>query len=395
MAETHPAGYAVVHVEHDDNNAEVDEGGLRHVYLPLKTLRGKTDRIELDSFYPFLAFMANYCHIHPDVPPHFALQYPIVNDVSLDDTCIQFSDGRRAKRVIVDDTVSANLPAMAADHKRWFAKARSDSVASKLWQRIVQEDYALPIVTSVAIAILAEMYTTTSGTGSAGRRVRLKYKSSPIADFGIAKGAADVKGQDCLSYLRLSNNSVVHGQNPAEHYWLWFKTIRGEELELDFSMFTFNFGLMVHLKDFLPPELYNLLEFAPVYYKERDTRKNTPPLHAEKSRLSVLRDPDLHRAVVHSYDTFSEHDIGLVVAFMERLAGRKMRPVERHLTGVFSSMGCRFIGMNLQARWWAKYPTTVSPSVWADPGELDDFDDPNTPWAQSMRDFQRRRRHRS
>lgn len=338
--------------------------------------------------------MATYCHVHPDTPPHLALHYTIVNDVNPDDTCIQFHDGTRAKCVIVDDTVPANLPALAADHKRWFPKARSDSISSKLWQRIVQEGHVLPIVTSVALAILAEMYTTTSGAGTSERRVRLKYKSSPIANFGIARGVANIKGQDRLSYMRLSDGSVTHGQNPAEHYWLWFKTIRGEELELDVAMFTFNFGMMIHLKDFLPPELYDFIEFAPVYYREREARKGTPPLHAEKGRLSVLRDPDLHRAVARSHTTSFEDDIDLVIGFMERLAGRKIQTIERHLTGVYSQMGCRFLAMNMQNRWWSNYPSTVAPSAWGDPGELDDLDDPKAPWAQNLRKSQRGRHHR-
>lgn len=283
---------------------------------------------------------------------------------------------------------------MAADHKRWFPRAQSESISAKLWQRIVQEGHVLPIVTSIALAILAEMYTTTSGGGTSERRVRLKYKSSPIADFGIAWGAADVKGQDRLSYMRLSDGSFTHGQSPAEHYWLWFKTIRGEELELDVAMFTFNFGLMIHLKDFLPPELYEFIQFAPVYFREREARKSSPPLHAEKGRLSVLRDPGLHRAVALSHTASFEHDIGLdiglVVGFMERLAGKQISAVERHLAGVYSQMGCRFFSMNLEDRWWSKYPSTVAFSAWGDPGELDDFDDRSTAWAQQMRKSQRR-----
>ncbi|TRM60480.1 hypothetical protein BD626DRAFT_504099 [Schizophyllum amplum] len=52
--------------------------------------------------------------------------------------------------------------------------------------------------TSVALALLSEMYTTTYKTkgpspdGKPQHRLRLDYCSSPSADFGIAKGALDV-----------------------------------------------------------------------------------------------------------------------------------------------------------------------------------------------------------
>ncbi|KAJ3557649.1 hypothetical protein NM688_g1362 [Phlebia brevispora] len=336
--------------------------------------------------------MATFSHAHPAIPVHFALQHPVINDdANPGEGSYLFADGRTAMRVLVDDRAPSNVKAMAEDSLRWFPKARSEKIARKLWCRITQEGNILPIITSIAVAILAEMYTTTSGSGASNRRVRLKYKSSPIADFGVAKGVANVQPQDRLLYQRVSDGSIVDGQSPAEHYWLWFRTVRGEELELDFSMFVHNFGMIIQSKQYLPTEIQDAIGFAPVFFRGRDARKNSPSLHKEDRRLSILRDPDMNNAVAHSYKAIFQDDNELIVCFMERLSGRKVQPIERELSRLCSETNCTFIRQNLKDRLWAKYPPSPAIAVFDDPGELDDLDDPNASWAQHMHKHRRNR----
>ncbi len=110
-------------------------------------------------------------------------------------------DGWEAKLVMFDDRYPCDIYKTGDAHiMQWFEKAYSEAGAIKFCQRIIHEGYVLPILTSIALAVLAEMYTTTSGARSKQRRVRLKYRSSPIADFGIAKGSAVVTGEDKLAY---------------------------------------------------------------------------------------------------------------------------------------------------------------------------------------------------
>ncbi|CAL1708046.1 unnamed protein product [Somion occarium] len=213
---------------------------------------GKTDRIDLEHFYPFLAWMYAYSHMTATKPIHPALQHKIINDVNPYVTPTQLPDGWEAKLVMIDDT---QAPRPFLDHMDWFPLAYSPKVAGKMFRRIALSGYVLPILTAVASAILAEMYTTTSGAGSSERRVRLKYRSSPISDFGIATGSAVVTPQDRLAYYRQSDGSIFWGQDPDDHYWLYFTTTRGEEVLLDCAMFPFNMCQMVDSTPYVPAEM--------------------------------------------------------------------------------------------------------------------------------------------
>ena len=53
--------------------------------------------------------------------------------------------------------------------------------------RIRREGHLLSILTALYVVLLGEMYTTTSGSRSTLVRKRLQYRTSPIADFGIAR----------------------------------------------------------------------------------------------------------------------------------------------------------------------------------------------------------------
>ena len=249
--------------------------------------------------------------MHDETPKHFALQYRITNDPNPLTPPVACLDGGMAKLVMVDDTsapysYSSSLGTNGL--RAWFPRAANVGVAARLMKRLVYEGNVLPILTALSFTLLAEMYTTTSAKDSLYRRVRLQYKSTPIADFGIARGAAIVQPQDRLAYYKTSNGSIVHGQNPDEHYWLWFRTVRGHEVTLDLSMFTFNMGVMVDLRDYFASPF---TDFVPAYFRERNLKKaerDAPEealtdMHRDGTvRVSVLRDEEMHEAVHHSHD---------------------------------------------------------------------------------------------
>lgn len=183
---------------------------------------------------------------HMSKPPHFALSGQLQNEGN--PTVVTLPNGWDSKLLLLDDTNDPQKvnPADPTDPENWWPKAPHRQTRAKLLKRVIREGYVLPIVVSLGLALLGEMYTTTSAAGSTERRTRLKYRSSPIADFGIAKGSARVTNQDKLAYVRLSDGRMTRGQDPDEHYWLYFTTIRGEELILDFGMYTWNMCTFVH-----------------------------------------------------------------------------------------------------------------------------------------------------
>ena len=288
-------------------------------------------------------------------------------------------DGWEAKLVVVNDTKPWKDPGSdpaGENPKDWWPMAESIPVAMKLMYRIMREGYVLPCLTSIALAILAEVYTTTTGAGSKERRIRFRYRSSPIADFGIARGSAMVTSEDRLAYMRMSDGSIEHGQDPDDHYWLYFTTIRGEEVVLDFAMFTFNMCMMTPTKPYLPPSESARVPYAPAFFGDRGMRNGAPPLHSERSRVSILRNPALHDAICHTRDALYTYEVPIIHKFMEDFAGRAMTDVEKDLACRFTIEHCHALNQNLiQERRYANYPVVVPQVIQGDPGELNDLDE--------------------
>lgn len=261
----------------------------------------------------------------------------------------------------------------------------------KLFRRIGREGYLLPILTSLCIGLLAEMYTSTAGSAPDGelrRRMRLQYNSSPISDFGIAKAIADVKDQDKLAYFNFSDNTFEKGQDPDDHYLLYFTTIRGEEFILDLGMFTFNFCFVVRLEpyrfEFLPP-----MPYGPAFFRDRNLMRNAPDLFKIRQRFSFLHNDALHRAVKNSASVFQSDDSKTICEFMETIAGRRCTAPEKDLAMKWSINSCMGIGITLRKR---EYRTWTSPlvDIEVDPGEMDETPEEDLEWWKYMKKWNRK-----
>lgn len=103
---------------------------------------------------------------------------------------------------------------------QWWPDALTDEVRRKLFRRIHWEGYALHTHLAVTFALLHRLYTAPDGP-------RLKYRSSPVADFGLATGRFRAIEDDRLAYV-LPDGKVIRGQDPGSHTWIYFRTTRGE-----------------------------------------------------------------------------------------------------------------------------------------------------------------------
>jgi hypothetical protein len=165
--------------------------------------------------------------IYPYIPP----SHKVLNQPNPDAHPVGFPDGSAAKLILLGDEV----PLLDIGFPAWWPTAISDKVRSKLVRRLIRQGYVLPILMSVCLVLLAVMYTTdavpasASPDGKAKRRIRLRHKTSPIADFGVAHGSADVKIQDKFAYLNVADMSFSKGQDPDDHYWIYFTTITGQD----------------------------------------------------------------------------------------------------------------------------------------------------------------------
>jgi hypothetical protein len=327
--------------------------------------------------------MADAAHEHKQLGMHPALTHAIVNSPNPGSKAEVFPDGSSANLILLGDPI---LPT-ESNSSTWWPSAMNANVRGKLLRRIVREGSALSIVTSICLALLAEMYTTTalsaadSPNGEPERRTRLTYKSSPIADFGIVAGSFDVKSQDRLAYFSLSDMSFVRGQDPEDHYWIYFTTIRGEEILLDCAVFTFNMCTMVDAAPYRCRDLGEI-DFAPAFFRERSLNRHAPDTHTERTRVSVLRNAEMHRAVAYPLEPLNDQ---LVCDLMERLAGRTMTTAEMKLVLKCYNMNCAALAINLETRAWVNWPAEPPLGIETDPGQVVDDEREIASWFEYMK----------
>ena len=101
--------------------------------------------------------------------------------------------------------------------------------------------------------------------------IRLCHNCLPISDFVVAKGAAHVTSQDRRAYYNVDENRFMMGQDPLDHYWIYFITVSGEEYFLDCGMMTFNLAMMVKAEPYCKYALPEL-SFVPAYFYYEENR---------------------------------------------------------------------------------------------------------------------------
>ncbi|KAF8799364.1 hypothetical protein BYT27DRAFT_7120907 [Phlegmacium glaucopus] len=342
---------------------------------------GTTDRIDLQTFYPLLACIAHISHMHPDVP-HPALDHKIINSPNPGSgDIVKFPDGTCAKLVILGDKIDV----MQYSSAQWWPTALSQQVRSKLYRRIASEGFVLPITLAIAISLVTEIYTTTAIPRSEipvwqctdRRRVRLFHNRSPISDFGIAKGSARVTPQDRMAYYNIDENKFMMGQDPHDHYWIYFITLSGEEYFLDCGMMTFNLSMLICGSPYCKYGLPNL-EFVPAFFYGQENRRLLPITEftgwKPRERYSILRDsliPDVLEPT-----EYSNRETEVICSLMDRIAGRQCTSLEKELLMKFLPNAAMVLGLNMQNREYLNFPKAPEIVLEKDPGEnLDDLPD--------------------
>ncbi|KAJ3502101.1 hypothetical protein NLJ89_g9040 [Agrocybe chaxingu] len=344
-----------------------------------KSKCGQTDRIDLTAYYPFIACTIMACHMHPDIQ-HPALRHQIVNSPNpYSGDIVDFPNGVSAKLVLLGDQIA--MEDLASP--KWWPTAESPKVRSKLMRRIAYEGLLLPILLATTIALVSEIYTTTAIPPGQPlyyqltdrRRVRLSYNKAPIVDFGIAKGPSiRVTAQDRLAYYNLETNEFLMGQDPLDHYWIYFTTLNGHEYYLDCGMFTFNFCHMVadgekYCRYGLPS-----LDYVPAFFYNQEMEK-VLPLDSDKigwkakERFSILRNPDLIKTLKFPQLEYCSHDEHLVRSLMDKIAGRTCTAWEKKMVMTFLPNTCMILRLNMQNREYMNFPKEPKVAIEVDPGE--------------------------
>ncbi|GLB38664.1 hypothetical protein LshimejAT787_0505290 [Lyophyllum shimeji] len=123
-----------------------------------------------------------------------------------------------------------------------------------------------------------------------------------------------------------------HGQDPNEHYWLYFTTLNEEKVTLDVGMFTFNPCLCVPAQPYFehipvpnPPG-----SSAPAYFRSHEKARTVPDIVTTAQEFTVLRNTALEAAIASS----SGLDWQAIDEFMGEVSGKKRSIVEQRFVKV-------------------------------------------------------------
>ncbi|KAI0039559.1 hypothetical protein FA95DRAFT_1567106 [Auriscalpium vulgare] len=312
-------------------------------------------RLDIHSFYPLLACLVE--NSHKLKPPHKAFQKSILGTPvpGFPPGPTEFYDGWKSLPVILQKKPSRPLSRPFRPDANWWPEGVMPNSRTNLYDRIRREGYVLPVLTAVCLALLAEMYTEPAPAP----RLRLGYLTAPVADFGICAGSVRVTSEDKLGYHDLDDDTSQHGQDPEDHYWIYFRTVRGEELILECSMYTFNMNVLVQTGPYVPKAYgAGMDKVVPAFFQEREVRHNAPALHSERRRRSVLRDAGLQEAVLRNQSeyAFTDADEDVLASFMQAIAGRDVNATERQLVVALTKEHMSTLRGVFENKEWERYP---------------------------------------
>jgi len=323
---------------------------------------------------------------HPPNGVHFATNRQILNHPSPGAPPVALPGGYAARLVILGDGIPMSVDMIG----KWWPDAPSPSVAAKLKRRILRGSNPLPINIAICVALLSEIYTTDSSKGTEPR-IRLAYKSSPIADFGIVVGDAIVTPQDRLAYYDAIAGNITVDQDPREHSWIYFTTIRGEDVFLDCGMFHFNACLCVSTEGYCPRDISQIFSVVPALFYGRDMRDGVPGKPwKERRRFSVLRNENLQKAIQHTPHTLTFDDRINIWDFLENCQDDKESTIrQRNLVDLYTIVAMDAVQKSLESSDWKTFPSEVVQAIETDPSEPDYTKFTEQDWEQHMKRYKK------
>ena len=322
---------------------------------------GETDRIELRSFYPFLGLIVEQFHNSVALEGHPALNRVLVGLPKR----VRQADGTACTVISLGDPVS--FDELVKKPETWWPRYPSATEARRLRDRITREGNTLLINTAVCIALLAELYTTTSDAEAKRQdwqfdhRTRLTVGSCPIADFGIMAGSVSGPGIGQLAYYDTLTKSTTYGQDPKDHYWIYFTTIRGEVLYLDCGLYTMIPGDLLKADPYVADHLMQRFTLVPAFLRDSVARKTMANIHTERSRTSVLKNTDILEALMRNQREFEKENSELYSQLMQSISGKETSARDRRLVTPFVQVTRAQIRANLLNARWKAYPPEPTP----------------------------------
>ncbi|KDQ51483.1 hypothetical protein JAAARDRAFT_211087 [Jaapia argillacea MUCL 33604] len=326
----------------------------------------KTHRIDIVSLYPVLASLQDHCRFHVDRKEtlHPALKHKIVRE----DGNATLADGTIRHLITLGAPFAIGHIISNERLQEWHPTARSDSERLDLWHMLMRHSDPAPLVVATCIALLRSIYTTNT-TGSAHPRTRLRYRSSPISDFGICAGSVELISMASFPLaIQLPNGNFVPRPSSKNHHWIYFTTVHKEELILDCNLFCMEYPHVVSMKGYdLPwkhPTTPGDEKAVPVHFVDRSRKRylNTLPVYKPRRTISVLRDTTLQLAISQIIQPPLGPNVLVpqaILVFMDKVAG-KGRRLTQEGRDLFQEWVLRiFRGLDevtIQSNAWKRFP---------------------------------------
>uniref|UniRef100_A0A8H7XQW2 MYND-type domain-containing protein n=1 Tax=Psilocybe cubensis TaxID=181762 RepID=A0A8H7XQW2_PSICU len=357
--------------------------------------KDKTDRIDIESYWPFLATITTQLRELHNLYTHPALRHRILNTPDLlvqeapynivrdrfssedplsGKQLFTFPNGVRAVPIVLGEKIDRKTAA-----EKWWPSAPSKAARYKLEKRIMSEGHLLPVYLCICLALVSEMYTTTAvpdyesvdveAQATGRRRVRLTCGSSPISDFGIAQGRLYTKDEQRLGYWFADPNSKTRpgvdrymmGQDPNKHYRIYVETLSGNMWYLDFGSYTFGMAVLVDVQPYRLPGQHNTdygleVDFVPGMFYGRQYQKgggmDSSNFKLDR-RFSILRNEKVHDIVQwrkHGVNDVKIHSL------MEDVKGSKCSDAEKEMVIDFLPEAVELIHWNVVKREHLNFP---------------------------------------
>ncbi|KAF4617231.1 hypothetical protein D9613_006206 [Agrocybe pediades] len=331
----------------------------------------KTQILNLESYHAILAYISHLCHEHPAVPTHFALE-----------EYVGYIDSPPDEEGEVPPIVlhGRPLPEESVSLREWWKTAPSDRDRIRLCQRLKYDGHVLPIVLATCIALAAELYATDVSPSSSpnDRHLRLAIANSPVTDFGIVMGIVNVGAENRLAFHNLLTEEWSLNQDSSDHYWIYFKTLAGDDFFLDSGMFPFNLTCMVNVAPYKFPMMTEVDEI-PAFFFTTSTNETAPTVldggvWIEDTRFSILRESTLEPLFRLTCEggLSDKEAMTALYSFMDKISLHDCTESERNLLKVFVNIARKTIRSNALGKHYLQFPERPDLIFWAPSEFLDD-----------------------
>ena len=377
----------------------------------IQWLPAQTQQINLKTFYPFIAYMfdsvrrlaptqernnakhsdpfiegmfeklGRRINPNPSASLHPALRHKILRAPIPGSRRATSTENNLHHTIVLGeeyDLQISDLPSMEKLPLWW--KGHEPLEGLQMFLHVIRENSIFEITVAISLLILSEIYSTHMVKSSGYSEgpcwesrgcFRLEYGHSPVSDFGICRGRIQGKANrvQTWTYYNPKTSSQTTVLDPNKHYWLYFRTIKSEELVLDCCSFSYGMEGCVDASLCLKKLPSGFRDWGsartPVYFYASQRSEKRPNSHAliEEKRFSVMQNSTLYAAL--GWDLFGGRNVEqheIVRNFMNEVQGRPPTFAQEERVRDYRTFGALMFGQILVGKNWKEWEKPVTHS---------------------------------